>query len=382
MDCLTEAKEIPLAELFFQLHQTPELGRREYQTARLVRERLSALGILWRPCADTGTVGLLEGKHPHRSIALRADMDALPLQEETGLPYASRVDGVMHACGHDFHVAALLGAAELLARHRERLDGTVKFFFQPDEEGQGGAERMIREGCMENPPVEAVFACHTDSTLPVGCAAFPEGFHGAASAPFTITLRGTAAHGAKPHRGSDVIVAGSQLVMALQTLVSRRISPTCPAVVTVGSFHGGNAPNALPETAVLCGILRTADDATRQYGKEALRSIACGIAAAMGVTAEVDIADSYPACQNDPAMTRLAKAAAEKLGVMAATIEQGMGTDDFGCFTRRAAGCYWNIGVGEGHGNHSPRFIADPAALPLAAAIHTRTVWDYWEESV
>ena len=315
-------------------------------------------------------------------------MDALPIQEETGLPYASRTPGVMHACGHDFHTAALLGAAELLQRRRGELRGNVKLFFQPDEEGDGGAARMIAAGCMESPRVDAMLCCHVESGIPTGTVSVRSGPICAASNPFSVTLRGHGSHGAKPHLGTDVIVAGAQIVTALQTISSRRTSPAEPVVVTVGSFHSGRAGNVLPETAVLTGILRTMGGAARERVKEDFRSIVSGLAAGMGVEAEIEISESYPGCRNDPAMTDLVRRSAGRLlgpeNVLELT-EPSLGTDDFGYFSDAVPGCYYYVGVGsEARGftapNHNPRFAADPAALPLAAALHVRMAVDYLME--
>ena len=374
-----------LEEIFFTLHRCPELGREERETAALIRRTLTELGIRTVPLAGTGTMGLLRGKRPGPAVAFRADMDALPIREETDLPYASQVPGVMHACGHDFHTAALLGAARLLAEERESLPGTVKLLFQPDEEGEGGAARMIAQGCMEDPAVEAAFCAHVDSTLPTGTAAVGEGTVCAASDPFTVRLRGRGTHGAKPHLGRDVICAGAQIVTALQTVASRRTDPAEPVVVTVGAFHAGTAGNALPEEAVLTGILRTMGDRARERVREDFSAVVSGVSAAMGVEADIRIVESYPACRNDPAMADLLRrAAGEILGAdrVRPLAAPSLGADDFGYFSDAVPGCYWSIGVGSGEKgfiwpNHSPRFAADPAALPLAAAIHARTALDY-----
>lgn len=377
-----------LRELFFTLHQYPELGNQERQTAALVRRRLEELGIEYVPSAGTGTAALIRGGRPGKTVGFRADMDALPITEETGLPYASWRPGVMHACGHDFHTAALLGAAQLLQERRETLAGHVKLFFQPDEEGDGGAERMIAAGCMENPAVDAMLCCHVESGIPAGTLSVRSGPICAASNPFTVTLRGRGTHGAKPHLGSDVIAAGAQLVTALQTISSRRTDPTEPVVVTVGSFHSGAAGNVLPEEAVLAGILRTMSGGARERVKEDLRAITAGIAAAMGVEAEVRITESYPCCANDPAVTELVRRAAAEILGPENVLEMGepsLGADDFGYFANLVPSCYYYIGVGSADGscafpNHNPRFAADPAALPLAAAVAAQAAADFLKE--
>ncbi len=372
-------------ELFYALHRCPELGRKETQTAALIRRRLDALGIAWTALADTGTMAVISGGQPGRVIGFRADIDALPIAEDTGLPYSSHTPGVMHACGHDFHTAALLGAAELLKKRQGALAGAVRLFFQPDEEGDGGAARMIAAGCMENPHVDAMLCCHVESGIPTGTAAVRAGPICAASNPFSVTLRGRGTHGAKPHLGTDVIAAGAQIITALQTIASRRTSPAEPVVVTVGSFHSGTAGNVLPEEAVFAGILRTMGGQARERVKDDFRAIVSGIAAGMGVAADIEIFESYPGCRNDPGVTALLRRSAGKILGPENVLElpePSMGTDDFGCFSDAAPGCYYYIGVGnEEKGftcpNHNPHFAADPDALPLAAAVEAQAAIDF-----
>ena len=372
-------------ELFCALHRCPELGREEKRTQALVCRRLEELGVSYTPLAETGVMAVITGGRPGRTIGFRADMDALPISEETGLPYASQNPGVMHACGHDFHTAALLGAAELLQKRRAALPGTVKLFFQPDEEGDGGAARMIEAGCMEAPHVDAMLCCHVESGIPTGTLMTRPGPVCAASNPFAVTLRGRGSHGAKPHLGADVIVAGAQAVTALQTISSRRTSPTEPVVVTIGSFHSGGACNVLPEEAKLTGILRSMGGAARERVKEDFRAIVSGIAAGMGVEAEIEIFESYPGCVNDPGMTALLMDAGRKILGGKNVLDQDaptLGTDDFGYFSSAVPGCYYYIGVGNPakgwtYPNHNPRFAADPEALPLAAAVEAQAALDY-----
>lgn len=247
---------------------------------------------------------------------------------------------------------------------------------------------MIEEGCMEDPAVDAMLCCHVESGIPTGTLSVRPGPICAASNPFTVTLRGRGTHGAKPHLGSDVIAAGAQLVTALQTIASRRTDPTEPVVVTVGSFHSGTAGNVLPEEAVLSGILRTMGGGARERVKADFRAIVSGIAAAMGVEADIRIVESYPCCDNDPALTDLVRrAAAEILGPenVLELGEPSLGADDFGYFANLVPGCYYYIGVGnEAKGftapNHNPRFAADPEALPLAAAVAAQAALDFLSE--
>ncbi len=374
-----------LQDLFYTLHAAPELGRHEHHTASVIRAHLTALGISHISLAETGTLAVIQGRGPGRTIGFRADIDALPITEETGLPYASRTPGVMHACGHDFHTAALLGAAELFQRRRGDFNGNVKLFFQPDEEGDGGAARMIAAGGMENPHVDAMLCCHVESGIPTGTLTVRSGPICAASNPFTVTIRGKGTHGAKPHLGTDVIVAGAQIVTALQTISSRRTSPAEPVIVTVGTFHSGTAGNVMPEEAVLTGILRTMGGEARARVKNDFRSVVTGIAAGMGVEAEIEIFESYPGCRNDPAVTGLLRRSAAKIlgeSNILELPEPSLGTDDFGYFSDIVPGCYYYIGVGNTEKgftcpNHNPHFAADPDALPLAVAVEVQAALDY-----
>ena len=383
---LQEAREFApwLKEIFFQLHRRPELGRQEFQTQGLILRELEALGIEAAPIADTGVLGILRGGNPGKTVAFRADMDALPIQEETGLPYASEVPGVMHACGHDSHVTMLLGAAKILAAHKDQLPGNVKLFFQPAEESCGGARRMIEAGCMEKPHVDGVFFGHA-SSKPTGTIEVRSGANSAASNTFTVTFRGKGTHGASPHKGTDVIVAACQAVTALQTICSRRTNPTDAVVVTIGSFHAGTASNILPESAVLTGIIRTLNPEVRARAKEDFRQILSGVAAAMDVAVEIDIVEGYAATINDEAMTQIVRAAAAKVLGKENVLEKPlptMGAEDFGYFCQAAPGCNYHIGTGNpanshNYPGHNPRFAVDPEALPYGAAIYAQIAEDF-----
>ena len=366
------------------LHRHPELGRAETRTAQRVEAELHAAGVSPLRVADTGVVGTLQGALPGRCVALRADMDALPVQEDTGLPFSSENAGVMHACGHDLHTAALIGAARILAAHRDQLRGSVKFFFQPDEEGNGGAQRMINDGCMEQ--VDAVFGAHVAPELPAGTVAVCPGAAYAASNPFDIVVRGRGAHGAEPNLGADAIAAGSAIVTAIQSLVSREISPLDSAVVTIGSFHAGTARNILAGEARLSGILRCFGQPMRERLTRRLTTMVEGIAAAMGVTAEVAIQWGYAGVVNDPQMAELVRTSALRLlgssNVSAA--QPSLTTEDFGAFLAHAPGCYWHIGVGRPEENsaplHSPKFNPDESAIGLTAALHAQIALDFLAE--
>ena len=384
---LQEAKQLQpyLQEVFFRLHQNPELSEQEHKTQALVLAELEKMGIEAKPIADTGVVGIIRGGKPGKTVAFRADMDALPIQEETDLPYRSQNPGVMHACGHDAHTTILLGAAKMLAACKDALCGNVKLFFQPAEEGNGGAQRMIAQGCMENPKVDAAFFGHCTSSYPAGEVSVRSGPTSAASNPFFVTFRGKGAHGASPHSGADAIVAACQAVTALQTISSRRTSPTDAVVVTVGAFHAGSAGNIIPETATISGIIRTLKPETRERVKEDFRQIVSGVAAAMGVEADIDLQESYAATINDEAMTQLMRQAAAKLFGSDCVHTQAapeMGTEDFAYFCQAAAGCYYNLGVGNVEKGytypiHNSRFAVDPDALPCGVALYVQIARDF-----
>ena len=376
------ALEPYLIALRRDLHRHPELGRHEFQTAQRVERELRALELETRRIAGTGVIGFLRGKSDGPCIALRADMDALPIQERYDSDFSSECPGVMHACGHDMHTAALIGAAGLLARHRSELRGSVKFLFQPDEEGDGGAQRMVDEGCMAG--VSAVFGAHVAPELPVGQVAIHAGSAYAASNPFDIVIRGQSAHGAEPHLGADAIVAASAMVSALQTLVSRAISPLDSAVVTVGSFHAGTARNIIADEARLSGIIRCFGQERRRMLSERLTALVNGIAAAHGVCAELKIEWGYDGVINDFTMTeRLRGCAISMLGRSAVVDETfpTLTTEDFGAFLTAAPGSYWHLGVGfpglENPPLHNPEFRPDESALHIAAALHAGLVLDF-----
>lgn len=384
IDFLAEAAaiEADMIALRREIHRHPELGRHEDNTARLVERELTALGIPSRRAADTGIVGELTGALPGPIVALRADMDALPIQEQSGLSFASEVPGVMHACGHDLHTAALLGAARLLSAQRNELRGSVRFLFQPDEEGDGGAKRMIDDGCMEN--VSAVFGAHVAPEYPCGMIGVRFGKAYAASNPFDIVLRGKSSHGAEPHLGTDAIIAASALVSAIQTLASREVSPLDSAVISIGSLHAGTARNIIADEARLSGIIRCFGSEMRKSLTDRLTAMTHAIAAAHGCTAEIKIQWGYSGIINDDAMSaRVQRSASRLLGAANVIVESvpSLTTEDFGEFLTCAPGTFWHIGVGcPGEENaplHNPHFNPDEGALKIAAALHAKNVWDY-----
>jgi len=371
------------------IHQHPELGNREFRTAGLVAAHLRALGIEVREkVAHTGVVGLLRGALPGPVVALRADMDALPVTEEVDVPFASRVRtqwsgmdcGVMHACGHDAHTAILMGVAELLAGMRAQLPGTVKFLFQPAEEGapegeEGGAQLMIAEGCMESPRVGAIFGLHVTSNHHTGKLGYRSGPLMASSDELRIFLRGNQTHGAMPWLGVDPIVVGSQIVMGLQTIVSRRVDLTHePSVVTVGVFQGGVRHNIIPDDVKMEGTIRTFDEEQRGQIHEHVKRITEMIAASGGAKARVQIKRGYDVVVNDPALTAFALPTLERVAGKdnVGIVDKVCGAEDFAFFQKVVPGFFLRIGctppereLRSAAPNHSPRLFVDEGCLGL-----------------
>jgi amidohydrolase len=381
------------------IHQHPELGNREFRTAQLVAEHLKSLGIeVQTGVAHTGVVGILRGGRPGPLVALRADMDALPVTEMVDLPFASKVRteyngqdvGVMHACGHDNHVAMLMGAAEVLAGMKADLPGSVMFIFQPAEEGapageEGGAQLMLKEGLFAREKPSAVFGLHV-TTTPVGTVQYRAGPMMASSDTWRMVVRGRQTHGAYPWRGTDPIVAASQIVLALQTIVSRQLDITkAPAVVTVGQFNGGIRSNIIPDSVVLVGTIRTLDPAMRTDVHERVRRTAEHVAAAHGAVAEVRIGDGYPVTVNDPDLTRWALPTLERVVPGALTeAEWVLGAEDFSYYAQEVPGLFLRLGIvptdvdaATAPANHSPLFFADEGALPIGVRALAHLAVDY-----
>ena len=383
---LQEAKALApwLEEIFKHLHQHPELSKQEYETQEFILAELEKMGIEATTCADTGVVGIIRGGKPGKTVGFRADMDALPVEEATDLPYKSQNPGVMHSCGHDSHMTILLGLAKIMVARKDSLQGNIKLFFQPAEEKEGGAKRMIEAGCMENPKVDAVFFSHCTSTLPAGKIQVRSGATSAASDGFTVTFRGVGCHGAYPHRGTDSIVAACQVVTALQTISSRRNNPADPVVVTVGSIHAGTAGNVVPPSCEICGTMRTVDPKTRQRVHEDLKQIVTGIAAAMGVEADICIKQGYAATICDDEMVALTRAAGDKVLGEENVVKRNevtMGAEDFAYFCEAAPGCNYRLGVNSAKTGsasiHNPTFMVDMDALPVGAAVYAQIADDF-----
>ena len=381
-DYLSEANNIAheLTALRRAFHMDPELGNREFHTAARIEAALNGWGIPTRRLLDTAVVGRLDGALPGPTVALRADMDALPLAEATGAEFASRNEGVMHACGHDVHMAAALGAAQLLACHRDELKGSVLFLFQPDEEGRGGAQRMIEAGVLEG--VDAVFGAHVSPELPLGHVGVRYGKFYAASDTFKIVVNGVSAHGAEREKGIDALGAAAALVGRLIDLPKRL--PGERAVLSVGSFHGGTAENALADKAEFAGIIRTLGPAARSELKRLFRLAVAEVTAEWGATADVTLRESYPGVVNDDAMTALAERAARGLlgDERVHVIDRPtMTTEDFGYFLVEKPGSFYHIGAGCLLPLHNTGFLPDEQAPVVAAAVHAAVIREFLKSS-
>lgn len=359
------------------LHQHPELSWHERRTAERVCGFLDRLGISYRgSVAGTGIVADIPCGREGPCVALRADLDALPIQEETGLPFASIVDGVMHACGHDGHTSMLLGAAALLAREPE-LPAPVRLIFQPAEETGRGAQAMIDAGALEN--VGLIFGGHLDRHFPVGSIAVTEGAVNASSDRFCIRISGQAAHAARPHEAVDAVVVGSLLVMSIQTIVSREVNPAHPSVVTVGRFDAGTAANVIAGTATLEGTIRSQDASVREHLQRSIRRIAASVGQLHGAAVECDVTEGTPPLINSGPMTELARdaaVAAVGAGNVLRMEHANMGGEDFSNYLNHVEGCYVRFGSivwgKEGYPAHSSRFDFDERALAVGAAYFHR----------
>lgn len=379
------------------IHQHPELGNREFRTAGIVADHLTRLGMeVHTEIAHTGVVGILRGGRPGPAVALRADMDALPVTEEVDLPFASTVRtvfngqevGVMHACGHDNHVAILMGAAEVLAGIRDELPGTIMFIFQPAEEGpppgeEGGAELMLKEGLFDLLHPDAVFGLHV-VPAPVGSIAVRKGGMMASSDSFRITVHGQQTHGAQPWAGIDPIVVASQIVLGLQTITSRQLNATTtPSIVTVGAINGGVRSNIIPDTVEMIGTLRTFDADTRIQIHERVERTATQIAASAGASVDVEISLGYPVTANDHDLVdqmepTLRRVAGEQFSEAALST----GAEDFSYYAQEVPGLFFFLGVASDdpsmvHPNHSPLFYADERALPVGVQAMTALALDF-----
>jgi amidohydrolase len=358
-------------------HREPELSLHEERTQEKVVAALDELQVPYRTFDGTlGVVGLIGADRPGPVVALRADMDALPITERTGLAFQSKVPGRMHACGHDVHMACLLGAASILARSPRPLNGPVKLLFQPAEEegSRGGALPMIERGCLKDPKVDFVVGQHVEPSVPLGSVGWKVGPCMAAADHFRVTVKGRGGHASTPHQGPDAIVVASEIVVALQTLVSRMRDPLDPVVVSVGSVHGGTRNNILPDEVVLEGTVRTLNATTREQMEAAFRRRVRAVAASVGARVRIEYIPGYPALVNAPEATRTVAAALAREFGRDHTIEVGhpmMGAEDFSQYLLRVPGTFLRLGVGvpgTSASLHSATFAPDERALVVGAA--------------
>jgi amidohydrolase len=354
------------------LHANPELSYVEFETSRFVQNQLKALQIPFEVMATTGVVGLIKGKHPDkRIIALRADMDALPIQEETNLPFQSTRAGVMHACGHDVHTAVLLGAARILQETADQWEGTVKLIFQPGEEkNPGGASLLIKEGVLENPRPQAIVGMHVNPQLEVGKFSFRGGKVMASADEIYMTIKGKGGHAAAPHLTVDTILVAAHVVVALQQVISRHNQAFSPSILSIASFQGGHTTNVIPSEVKLMGTFRAMDETWRFKAHELIRQIATGIVEGMGAELDLRIDVGYPTVYNHEDLSARAKALAQVYWPpdQVEDTELRMGAEDFGYYSQIIPGCFFRLGTrneanGITAGVHTPIFTIDESAI-------------------
>lgn len=361
------------------LHQHPELSFQEFETMAFVCKELDKMGIPYeKGIAGTGVVGLIKGQHPDKNcIAIRGDMDALPIHEQNDVSYKSSNEGVMHACGHDVHTTCLLGAAKILNEIKDQFEGTIKLIFQPGEElSPGGANLMIQAGVLENPKPSAILGLHVYPELPAGIVAFRPGQYMASADEIHITVKGKGGHAALPHKTIDPIVIASHMVIGMQQIVSRKSDPQLPTVLSFGSIRGGNTTNVIPESVILEGTLRTFDETWRQEALRLIKNIATHTAAAFDAEAIIDLPLGYPSLFNNPEVTERSKALAEDyLGAEnVQDLALRMTAEDFSFYTHHAKGCFFRLGTNTNNKEnttpvHTPNFNVDESAIEVGAGM-------------
>ena len=381
-----------LSETRRTIHMNPELGYEEHETSRLIVENLESFGLdVHAGIAETGVVGLLDTGRPGRTIGIRADMDALSIDESNDVPYKSRRPGKMHACGHDAHVSMLLGAARLLSENKNWLDGlggNVKFIFQPAEEGKAGGKRMVEEGVLEEPRVDLLIAAHVWPDMPMGHIGTRSGPALAAGDKLLIHVRGESSHAAYPHQSKDALVAACHLVTALQSIVSRNVGPFESGVLSITTFEAGVAVNIVPRDVKIQGTIRTHDPKVRAKMGERVRAVARGVAEAFDVQIDLEITPGYPALVNHEA----AAALIENAGVQVLGAENvkemplSMGAEDFSYMAEKRPGAMFRVGIsnetkGFVHGLHSDLFDLDENALPVGVSVFAQAVVEFLENS-
>lgn len=363
-----------------QIHHNPELSEHEKDTSRLVCDELSKLGIHYEDhIAGYGVCGTIYGQNHESAIGIRADMDALPIEEKVDVSFKSKNHGVMHACGHDMHTAILLGTAKVLNTVKDRLPYSVKLFFQPSEETIGGARQMIEAGCLDSPKVEHVIGLHVAPEIESGCVQFTRGAMNAASCEFYVTVKGISCHGAHPSMGLDPLIPACEMVMALQSVITRNLDPTDSALITIGQFHSGTKDNIIPSETKFSGIIRTLKNDQRPYIKELISQKLNGIAAAYGTSCTIDFKDSYPSLVNDDDLYELMLSASkEALGNEKIKINKipSLGCDDFAYFCHSSKGLYYNLGTAAACVPAAP--IHSDLFCPDENAIKTGILTEVW----
>ncbi|WP_439506142.1 M20 metallopeptidase family protein [Sediminibacterium sp.] len=367
-----------LIDIRHHLHANPELSYQEFKTSAFVQDQLSSMNIAFEVKATTGILATIKGKNPaSRVIALRADMDALPIVEENDVPYKSLNNGVMHACGHDVHTTVLLGAARIINELKMEWDGTIKLLFQPGEErNPGGASFMIKEGVLENPRPDGIVALHVHPGLDVGKLSFRKGRVMASADEIYITIRSKGGHAAAPHLTADTVLIASQLIVSLQQIISRNNSPISPSVLSICSIQGGNTTNVIPSEVKLMGTFRAMDETWRYKAHELIKKQAIGLVESMGAEIDLHIDIGYPTVDNDPDFTEAAwQLANDYMGKQSVEeTELRMGAEDFGYYTQVIPGCFFRLGVrneskGIIHQVHTPKFDIDESAIEIGAGM-------------
>ena len=375
-----------IVKLRRELHKYPELAFEENNTGRIIARELEKLNIgVKKGIGRTGLVGILKGQRQDKVVALRADMDALPILEESEVPFASKNRGKMHACGHDAHMAMLIGAAKILSQSKANLNGTVKLIFQPSEEkNPGGAPSMIEDGALADPDVDVIFGQHVTNEMPAGKFGFRSGPLMASADEIYLTVIGKGGHGASPHKTVDPIPMAAQIITSLQNVISRLRNPFEPSVLTIGSIHGGSATNVIPDEVKLSGTFRTMNESWRKKGLEIIRRTAEATALGFGGKCEVEISRGYPVLVNWESETELAKKSAEKLfgKKSVTTLTPVMSAEDFAFFLQKVPGTFWWIGTGNKRigataSIHSSKFKIDEEALINGAALLAYVTLEY-----
>jgi len=386
-DLMQKIKEMKdwLVEIRRRIHMYPELGFEEIETSKLVCEWLDKFGIqVKRGLAKTGVIGILEGKEPGMTVAIRGDMDALPIGEENPVTYASKINGKMHACGHDAHVAILLGVAKFFSSIRNQVKGNIKWIFQPAEEGGGGGKIMVEEGVLENPRVDAIFAAHVFPFLPIGKIGIYEREGMAAADRFTIKIIGKGGHAASPHASRDPILAAGHLITQIHSIVGRNVNPLESAVITIGMISGGTAFNIIPDEVELSGTVRSLNLQIREELRSRIEQISRGIAQSFGMGYRFDFEYGYPFLINDRTMSKLVASACSK-GIGGENVEvlrPSMGGEDFAYYLEKVPGAFFRLGIrneskGIVHPYHSRLFDIDEEVLPFGVEMLVRVIDEY-----